>query len=403
MILGRQWFIGFVLLCGLSQGAQALTATEFKSCIADLQERAATEGIASSVIESSLMQAKLSTRVLELDRRQPEFTTSFAQYFNTRVNNQRIEQGRRLLAEHHDLLQGLAVEYGIPPQYLVAFWGLETNFGSYFGRMAVLDSLATLACDTRRRDYFTGELMAALRIIEEGAITPDRMEGSWAGAMGHVQFMPSAFLRYAVDYDGDGRRDLWGSLPDAMASASYFLHQLGWETGSRWGREVRLPENFSYELASLNKPRALEEWAQLGVRRADGSALPVVEGMKASVLVPAGHRGPAFLVYHNFSVIMRWNRSEFYALAVGQLADRINGAGGLQQPPPEDAPRLHRDQVISLQTVLNEQGFDVGEADGILGPATRGALSQYQQSQGMVADGFPSAEVLTRLGVEFGE
>ncbi len=399
MIPGRHLLIGLALLLMGAHSAQALTSAEFDRCIAVLGERAQAEGISPSVIEDSLVLAKLSPRVLELDRRQPEFTTSFAQYFNTRVNAQRIEQGRRLLAEHRELLDRLAHQYGVPPQYLVAFWGLETNFGSYFGRMAVLDSLATLACDTRRSEYFTGELISALRIIDEGSITAERMEGSWAGAMGHVQFMPSAFLQYAVDYDGDGRRDLWGSLPDAMASASHFLQQLGWETGTRWGREVRLPEGFPYVQAGLESRRTLAEWAELGVRRADGSPLPVVEGMEAAVLVPAGHRGPAFLVYHNFNVIMRWNRSEFYALAVGRLADRINGAGGLYQPPPEDAPRLHRDQVISLQSKLNEKGFEAGKADGILGPATRRALSQYQASQNMIADGFPGREVLERLGV----
>lgn len=403
MIPGRRLFIGLALLVSVVHGAQALTAAEFDRCIAALGERAQDEGISPWVIEESLVLARLNPRVLELDRRQPEFTTSFAQYFNARVNTQRIEQGRRLLAEHRELLDRLARRYGVPPQYLVAFWGLETNFGSFFGRMAVLDSLATLACDTRRSDYFTGELISALRIIDEGSITAERMEGSWAGAMGHVQFMPSAFLRYAVDYDGDGRRDLWGSLPDAMASASNFLKALGWETGTRWGREVRLPEDFPYVDAGLQSRRPLAEWAELGVRRADGSALPVVEGMEASVLVPAGHRGPAFLVYHNFGVIMRWNRSEFYALAVGHLADRINGAGALHQPPPEDVPRLHRDQVLSLQARLNEKGFDAGEADGILGPATRRALSQYQASQNMIADGFPGREVLTRLGVVLGD
>lgn len=400
MIPGRPLLVGLALLAFYTHSAQAITAEEFQQCLATFTQKARAEGISQPVIDESLAQASLSSRVLELDRRQPEFTTTFADYFNARVNTQRIEQGRKLLAEHGDLLARIADQYGVPPQYLVAFWGLETNYGSFFGRMAVLDSLATLACDPRRSEYFSAELISALRILDEGSITAERMEGSWAGAMGHVQFMPSAFLRYAVDYDGDGRRDLWGSLPDAMASASNFLVALGWETGERWGREVRLPEDFAYSEAGLDTRKALAEWRQLGVRRADGSPLPVVEGMDASLLVPAGHRGPAFLVYDNFSVIMRWNRSEFYALAVGHLADRINGAGGLHQPPPEDAPRLHRDQVISLQTRLNEEGFDVGEADGILGPATRRAISQYQKSHNMIADGFPGREVLTRLGVE---
>ncbi|HEY7883681.1 MAG TPA: lytic murein transglycosylase [Cellvibrionaceae bacterium] len=401
MISGKHLFVGLALLGTCVSGAHALTDEDFDRCIANFSTTARAEGISQSVIDKSLAVASLSPRVLELDRQQPEFTTTFADYFNTRVNAQRIQQGRKLLAQHRSLLNEIYAQYGVPPQYLVSFWGLETNFGGFFGRMSVLDSLATLACDTRRSTYFTGELMSALRIIDEGSITAERMEGSWAGAMGHVQFMPSVFLQYAVDYDGDGRRDLWGSLPDAMASASNFLKGIGWETGTRWGREVRLPENFPYLQAGLNNRKHLAEWSELGVRQIDGSALPVVEGMEASLLVPSGHKGPAFLVYSNFGVIMRWNRSEFYALAVGHLADRINGAGGLYQPPPEDAPRLHRDQVISLQTRLNEKGFDAGEADGILGPATRRAISEFQQDLGMIADGFPGAQVLIALGVAF--
>lgn len=265
--------------------------------------------------------------------------------------------------------------------------------------MPVVGSLATLACDPRRSEYFTGELIAALRILEEGAIKPDQMEGSWAGAMGHVQFMPSAFLRHAVDYDGDNRRDLWNSVPDAMASAANFLQDLGWESGSRWGREVRLPEGFAYLEAGLNNHKLLREWHKLGVRQADGKPLPQAD-LKAALLVPAGHEGPAFLVYDNFNVIMRWNRSEFYAIAVGHLADRIIGAGKLVQSPPTDAPRLRRDQVISLQEKLQATGINLDEADGIFGPATRRALGEFQQMQGLIADGFPDAKILQLLGVE---
>jgi membrane-bound lytic murein transglycosylase B len=274
MIPGKHLLATLTLVVAGMPSAMALTADEFDRCITNLSTRASAQGISQSVIEGTLANANLNPRVIELDRRQPEFTTTFADYFNTRVNTQRILQGRALLAMHRPLLERISREYGVPPQYLVAFWGLETNYGSFFGRISVVDSLATLACDTRRSEYFSGELMAALRIIEEGAITSERMEGSWAGAMGHVQFMPSVFLRYAVDYDGDGRRDLWGSLPDAMASAGNFLKGIGWETGTRWGREVRLPEGFPYLEAGLNNRKPLAEWRKLGVRQADGSALP---------------------------------------------------------------------------------------------------------------------------------
>jgi membrane-bound lytic murein transglycosylase B len=379
--------------------APAMDEAAFAQCRAELITEAEAQHISRGTIDQALAKVQLSHRVIELDRQQPEFSTTFADYLNRRVTTARVEEGRKLLAQHRALLNRVSSQYGVPVQYLVAFWGLETNYGSYFGKMSVLDSLATLACDPRRSEYFTGELMDALRIIDEGAIKPERMEGSWAGAMGHVQFMPSAFLRHAVDYDGDNKRDLWNSIPDAMGSAAHFLQNLGWEKGSRWGREVKLPEGFTYLEAGLNNHRPLAEWHKLGVRQANGSALPTAD-LKAALLVPAGHQGPAFLVYDNFNVIMRWNRSEYYALAVGHLADRIIGAGELIQAPPTDAPRLHRDHVINLQEKLQQAGIESVEADGIFGPATRRALGEFQQKHGLIADGFPSATVLQLLGVE---
>lgn len=379
--------------------AQAMPAGEFAQCIANIDALARTEGISDDTLTNSLAKVSYSERVIELDRQQPEFTTTFADYFGRRVNEQRVTQGRALLEKHGPLLNRIAQEYGVPAPYLVAFWGLETNFGSFFGRMSVLDSLATLACDPRRSRYFTRELISALRIIDEGSITAERMEGSWAGAMGHVQFMPSVFLRYAVDYDESGQRDLWNSLPDAMASAANFLKHLGWDDSTRWGREVRLPDNFPFMEAGLDTRKPVNEWAKQGVRQADGSALPNAD-IQASLLIPAGHQGPAFLVYNNFRVIMGWNQSEFYALSVGHLADRIAGAGKLVQAPPSDAPRLSRDQVITLQKTLNDKGYDSGVVDGILGPATRSALRNFQHSQELVPDGFPGLEVLTLLGIQ---
>lgn len=398
LFIGLLSFLGLLPLLAHAQTAEPVEV-DFPACIAGLTEQAKTGGISQQVIDASLGKAKFNTRVIELDRQQPEFTTTFADYLNRRVNDQRVEQGRAMLKKHRALLNRVSAQYGVPAPYLVSFWGLETNFGSFFGKMSVVDSLATLACDQRRSAYFTGELMAALRILEEGAIKPERMEGSWAGAMGHVQFMPSAFLRHAVDYDGDGRRDLWNSIPDAMGSAANFLQSLGWDSGTRWGREVKLPDGFEYLQAGLNNHKPLSEWQKLGVRQTSGASLPSAD-IKASLLVPAGHEGPAFLVYDNFNVIMRWNRSEFYAIAVGHLADRIAGAGKLAQEPPTNAPRLRRDQVITLQEKLLEAGIDLGEPDGIFGPATRRGLSEFQQQKGLIADGFPSTKVLALLGVE---
>lgn len=400
-------FISLLLLSQMCTSTMAAPATaeithlsneEFTLCLTRLGERAKVEGISDATVTQSLLKANYNPRVIELDRQQPEFTTTFADYLNRRVTDQRVAQGRELLARHRALFSRITQDYGVPPHYLVAFWGLETNYGSYFGKMSVVDSLSTLACDERRSNYFAGELMAALRILDEGAIAPDKMEGSWAGAMGHTQFMPSAFLRYAVDYDGDKKRDLWNSTPDAMASAARFLQSLGWQQADRWGREVKLPDNFPYLEAGLNQRKPLAEWQKLGVRQTNGAALPTAD-MQASLLVPAGHRGPAFLVYDNFNVIMRWNRSEYYALAVGYLADRIAGTGKLMQAPPEDAPRMNRAQVMTLQQQLNEKGFDAGTPDGILGPGTRRAVSQFQHQQGMIADGFVDKKILDALGV----
>lgn len=372
-------------------------ALDFSACIAKISAKANAEGISSKTLEASLAKAKFNPRVIELDQQQPEFTTTFADYFNRRVTEQRVEQGRALFKTHRTLLEKVSKEFGVPAPYLLAFWGLETNYGSYFGKMSIIDSLSTLACDPRRSEYFTGELIAALRILDEGAIAPEKLEGSWAGAMGHVQFMPTAFLKHAIDYDGDNKRDLWNSTADAMGSAAKFLQSLGWSTSDRWGREVKLPENFPFLEAGLKNRRPLTEWKNLGVRRADNSPLPSAD-MQASLLVPSGHQGPAFLVYGNFDVIMRWNRSEFYALAVGHLADRIAGADKLVQAP-QDAPRLHRDQVIALQETLNKKGFDTGTPDGILGPGTRRSISEFQHQQGMIADGFPGEKVLELLGI----
>ena len=383
-------FAGLVLL--LSAGA-ALADGDFAACVARLQTAARAEGISERVVDEVLGKVTQQERVLELDRKQPEFTLPFTEYYNRRVTPERVARGRRLLAEHAAMLRDIERDFGVPDHYLVAFWGLETNFGSYFGDTPVPDSLTTLACDTRRSAFFTAELMAALRIVDAGDIPAERMKGSWAGAMGHVQFMPSIFQRYALDADEDGRRDLWGSIHDAMASAANFLRASGWERGLRWGREVRLPRGFDYSLAGPHGKRPLSEWVELGVTDAAGRALPRLT-IPAALLVPSGHAGPAFLTYPNFDVIMRWNRSEAYALSVGRLADGIAGAGPLYRPLPADAIRISRDRVLQLQSDLAALGYDVGEPDGIVGPVTRRAVSRFQQQRNMVADGHLDAATL---------
>ncbi|WP_407002915.1 lytic murein transglycosylase [Marinobacter sp. HN1S83] len=389
---------GILAVFSLPASSDTSSSDSFQECVAGLKTHAIEAGVAEATASDVLSQVEHLDRVIELDRRQPEFTTTFADYLNRRVNDDRISNGRALLLEHRELLANVTRETGVPAPYLLAFWGLETNFGTYFGKMSVPSSLATLACDPRRSSFFTEQLTAALQIIDEGAIPAEQMEGSWAGAMGHVQFMPTVFLKHAVDADGDGKRDLWNSLPDAMMSAGKFLADLGWDSDYRWGREVLLPEDFDYELAD-GRRLTLDEWNKLGVTDAFGDPLSN-EPIKAALVVPSGHRGPAFLAYRNFNVIMGWNRSEFYAIAVGHLADRIAGAGALRNPPPEDQPNLSRDDILALQQALNDNGFDSGEPDGIMGPATRSAIRKFQASHDMVADGYPGETVFSRLDLD---
>ena len=367
----------------------------FRQCISDLQNEALDAGVSESTVTQVLGNSKFISKVIQYDRKQPEFVQTFSNYFGKRVNNWRIDKGQQLYRKHKKLLQKLSAQYGVPAHYLVAFWGLETNFGRYKGKMPIIDSLTTLACDPRRSDFFSGELIQALLLMEREQIGIDTMLGSWAGAMGHTQFMPSAYMRYAVDGDQDGKADLWNSVPDALTSAANFLNNLGWERGYRWGREVSLPEGFNYQLAGKDQQYSLSYWAEQGLTQTNGKAIGKAD-IKASLLVPAGHEGPAFLVYDNFDVIMKWNRSEFYAIAVGHLADRISGQTKLSKTLP-DLPVYSLDDVRKMQTRLNELGFDVGSADGIMGPATRKGIRDFQASIKMTADGFPNSQVFQAL------
>ncbi|MBS0498199.1 MAG: lytic murein transglycosylase [Proteobacteria bacterium] len=396
----RRWkkiyWRGLVLMALAWGQAAHANDNNFGECIARMKSQARAEGISDSTAHQVLSRARFMPRVIELDRRQPEFTQTFANYFNTRINEERIQRGRELYAKHRALLDRIQHESGIPAQYLVSFWGLETNYGGHFGDWSVIDSLATLACDTRRSAFFTQELLNAMRIVDAGDITAERMVGSWAGAMGHMQFMPSTFLRYAKDVDGDGRRDLWGSIPDAMGSAANFLRQLGWAPGLNWGQEVRLPQSFDYALAGRDQMLSLAEWNQLGITTITGAPLAPAE-QRAALLIPSGYQGPAFLVTKNFYIIMRWNRSEFYALSVGHLADRIAGAAPLHRAPPADPVKISREQVRQLQMDLLALGIDAGEPDGILGSATRKAISRFQQKTQRIADGHLDAGILIAI------
>ena len=389
------WLL-LLALVGLTTARADDGARGFAACLDDLASAARSEGISDALVDEVLPGLEFQPRVIELDRAQPEFQQSFAAYLRGRVSVIRIQQGRVLLARHRALLDGLTRETGVPGHVLVALWGMESDYGRVTGRMPILDSLATLACDPRRSEFFRDQLLTALRLVERESLEPSALRGSWAGAMGQTQFMPSAFYAHAVDGDGDGRIDLWNSPADALASGANKLRNMGWNPGQRWGREVRLASDFAFEKSGLERPRALEEWAALGVRRADGAALPVAD-MDARLLLPMGHAGPAFLVYDNFDVLLSWNRSISFAIAVGHLADRIAGGGALQAELPDRERMMSTAEMAGLQRRLAELGYDPGEPDGILGPATRGALRAFQLDRGLIADGYPDERTRAAL------
>lgn len=371
---------------------------DFAACLTRLQALAVEAGVRAETAESALAGVEQLERVIRADRNQPEFVSTFADYFERRVTPQRVETGRRLYLEHRDELERITARYGVPGQYVVALWGLETNYGQVLGNVPVLDSLSTLACDDRRSRYFSAELVNALKIVDRGDVSPEQMLGSWAGAMGHTQFMPTSYLGYAVDGDGNGRVDLWNSASDGLASGANLLRALRWESGLKWGREVLLPEDFDFSLAGLDRARPLAQWRDLGVRDSAGRAVAALD-VEAAVLVPAGHAGPAFVVYENFRVLMRWNRSESFAIVVGHLADRIAGGAALRVPPPEGTA-VTREQMLRLQERLNTLGYDSGTPDGVPGSATRAAIRSYERDNGMIPDGHFDAALLEALGIE---
>jgi membrane-bound lytic murein transglycosylase B len=372
------------------------TEQDFRDWLEALRREAREQGISEATLDATLIGIAPLTRVVELDRSQPEFTQTFWNYFNRRVTENRVRQGRELLDKHRHLLDSIYKQYGVPPRYIIAFWGLETNYGGYMGSFQAIDALATLAYNPRRAVFFRAELIEALRIVDQGHIAPDQMKGSWAGAMGHMQFMPSTFRRHAVDFTGDGRKDIWNSLPDAFASAAGFLSDIGWRKGERWGREVVLPNDFDLSLAGLHTKKPVNAWAKLGVRQANGKPLPDGE-IEGSVILPQGRKGPAFLVYNNFRVIMGWNRSIYYAITVGHLADRIAGLPGITNGHDAAHTPLSVTDIKTIQSHLNRLGFDAGPEDGVAGTQTNTAIRNFQKAQGLPPDGYASPDLLQHL------
>jgi membrane-bound lytic murein transglycosylase B len=312
------------------------------------------------------------------------------------VTDERIKRGRKLLAEHRILLDQIYAQFNVPPRYLVALWGVETNFGDNMGSFSVIDALVTLAYDQRRSTFFRGQLLDSLKIVDNGHIAPDAMKGSWAGAMGQMQFMPSTFVEHAIDFSGDGRKDIWHNLPDALSSAANYLSKIGWRPGQLWGREVLLPEGFDLMLAAISMKKTVASWSALGVRRANGDALPKVN-REGSIVLPQGHKGPAFLVYDNFRIILKWNRSINYAICVGHLADRLAGLPEITNVKHTDNEPLSRFEIKEIQWHLNFLGFDAGSVDGLLGPDSKAAVRSFQAVHALPADGYPTIDLLNLL------
>ncbi|SEL44181.1 membrane-bound lytic murein transglycosylase B [Colwellia chukchiensis] len=397
--LFRQPLMACITICAfLPLLSQASIADDnFLQCKAKLAERAENAGFSHYITNTVIAGITPIKRVIALDKKQPEFSQSFAQYIKTRVTDYHVRVGQQKLQQHQALFTQLEQTYGIPRQYLVAFWGLETVYGKHKGKMSVLNALATLACDQRRSEFFTLELLNLFTLIDTEQVSVEQLQGSWAGAMGHMQFMPTALLKYAIDADHDGKVDVWQSERDALTTAAHYLQQIGWQSHERWGREVKLPADFAYDKVAFDQYYPLDYFRQLGVRQNNQQPLPSYD-IQAELYLPAGHRGPAFLLYPNFNVIMTWNLSKSYALSVGLLADKLVGAPGLTVKPSAKTQSPYSvAEMKTLQQQLNSLGFNAGNADGIWGPKSRHAIRAFQLQHQLIADGYPNRTVFTAV------
>ena len=400
--MSRSTFISMAAVLVLGAGFTApLSAAEpsssapFSQWLEGVRKEASAAGISGNFLDVALAGVQPIKRVIELDRRQPEFTLTFWKYLDNAINPARIRRGREMMAKHQKQLQVTARRYGVQPRFIAAFWGLESNYGTHTGVFPVLGAVATLAHDKRRSRFFRAQLLAALTIMNRGDVNI-RVKGSWAGAMGNFQFIPTTYKGFAVDADGDGKRDMWNSYPDMFASAANYLSRSGWRSGWTWGREVQLPKGFKLEHSGLKIRKSLSQWQALGVRAIGGGRLPNGDA-EASVILPAGYSGPAFLVYKNYRTILTWNRSILYAIAVGHLADRLVGAGPLKTKRPANEVALSRADVKDMQRLLAALGYDAGGSDGVIGPMTRTAIKAFQHKFLLPADGFPTMALLERL------
>jgi lytic murein transglycosylase len=397
--------VGAVLALGAAQaqtilpdpvaaGVEMGTQTGLEAWLAGFRDRALAAGIPAATFDSALRGVVFDAKVVERDRNQNEFSKTIWDYLDTAVSEDRVALGLQAMDRHRDLLYRIEADYGVEAEVLAAVWGLESAYGTYRGDLPVLGSLATLAYEGRRGAFFEAELIAALRIVAGGHV--DRFTGSWAGASGHTQFMPSSWEAFAVDFDGDGKRNLWGEDPaDALASTANYLRHWGWTKGQPWGVEVRLPEGFDYDQTTERVVKPVADWQAMGVRTIAGGDLP--DHGPGSILLPGGHRGAAFLIWPNFQVIERYNTADAYVVAIGSLSDRLAGRPGIQAAWPRELRALTLEERRELQERLGRAGFDPGGVDGRMGPKTVAAVKAFQKVQGLVPDGYPSLEVLQLL------
>ncbi len=379
-----------------SIAAPAASYASFADWQGDFRRRALAAGVRAEVFDQALAGASVNPEVVRLDGHQAEFTRPIWEYIDGAASADRVSTGRAQRASRADTLAAIEARFGVDRDVVLAIWGMESNYGRFMGTMSVTRSLATLAYEGRRRDWAEEQLLAALMILQAGDTTPGNLVGSWAGAMGHTQFMPTSFHTYAVDFTGDGRRDIWGSDPtDALASTANYLARNGWQRERPWGLEVRLPAGFDYSAAHQANRRPVADWRARGVTLAGGGAVP--DHGSAAIIAPGGANGPAFVIFENFFVIKTYNNATSYAMGVGHLADRIGGGGPFVQSWPRGERELSRSEKIEMQQRLYERGFDPGSTDGVIGPATQGAIRAFQTSQGITPDGFASAGLLARL------
>jgi lytic murein transglycosylase len=389
----------FVLLLSSAAHAQTVEPRNnegLQAWIKDFRSQAIEAGITAQVFDTAMADVTYAPKVVHRDRNQSEFTKTIWDYLDTAVSDLRVNNGKAALKRQAKALTAIEERYGVPSEVVTAIWGLESAYGTFRGSDPVLNSMASLAYDARRAEFFEGQVVAALRIVQSGDTELGNLKGSWAGAMGHTQFMPGSFIDHAIDWTGDGKRNIWGDDPrDALASTAAYLKSNGWVTGQPWGIEVRVPDGFDYLLADREVLKAPADWAALGILDTGGDAVP--DHGAASILLPAGATGAAFMVFKNFEVLESYNTADAYVIAVGHLSDRIKGATPLAGSWPTQDRALSYDERIELQELLTAQGYDTQKIDAKIGPLTVNAVRGWQVAQGTVPDGYASPALLERL------